>query len=294
MIIKHSDFFKTSDNEKIFYSLNFEPSSIPDAPTIIFNYGLVCSNHHWSLQVEHFHKLGFNIITHDYRGHYESSGIDNIKDITFQRISEDIQELLDYLTIDKVILVGHSMGVNTCLEFATKFPHRVTSLILISGTVIPVKEIMFDTNAMEIFSPYFDFFLKKYPKILDKLWKRGGNNPLINKLIHRGGFNIKTVPKEFVDIYLSKVSELGPSLFFQLLAQMSKHDVISKLDKLGHPVLIIGGDRDKVIPNYLQFLLHKQLRNSFVYVIRNGSHVPQADFPELINERMTYFLENDI
>ena len=90
MIIKHSDFFKTSDNEKIFYSLNFEPSSIPDAPTIIFNYGLVCSNHHWSLQVEHFHKLGFNIITHDYRGHYESSGIDNIKDITFQRISEDI------------------------------------------------------------------------------------------------------------------------------------------------------------------------------------------------------------
>lgn len=293
MEIVSSHQFHTSDGEDLIYSTNFDPNDFPDRPTILFNYGLVCSNHHWLYQLPFFNDKEYNLIAHDYRGHYQSTGLERIENITFERITKDIKELLDTLGIKKVHQIGHSMGVNVSLDFTTTYPEMVETQTLISGTVIPVREIMFDTNIMEIFAPYFDYLLKNYPKILTKVWETSGINPLVNKMIHHGGFNVKTVSTEFVEIYLSRLSELGPQLFFQLFNEMSEHDVLSKLDRVTHPTLIIGGDRDKVIPNYLQFLLHKQLSNSFVYILRKGSHVPQVDFPDLVNERIQYFLENN-
>ena len=131
-----------------------------------------------------------------------------------------------------------------------------------------------------------------FPKQFNAFWKSGGWNPLIRKMVHSGGFNLKTVSPEFIEIYLNKLGQLGPELFFQLIEQMNQHDILSFVNKIKCPTLIIGGDNDKVIPNYLQKLTLKELSNSELYVVRNGSHVPQVDFPDMVNERMTFFLEH--
>ena len=55
---------------------------------------------------------------------------------------------------------------------------------------------------------------------------------------------------------------------------------------------VIGGDKDKVIPNYLQEILQTRLRNSKLYIVKNGSHVPQVDFPKNINERINLFIQS--
>lgn len=60
-----ANFFKTEDNEQIFYLKNFSTFD-SSKKTIVFNYGLVCSNHHWKYQVEYFDERGYQILMHDY------------------------------------------------------------------------------------------------------------------------------------------------------------------------------------------------------------------------------------
>ena len=184
------------------------------------------------------------------------------------------------------------MGVNICLEFAKKFPEIPKKLILISGTTMPVYNIMFDTNIVDQVQPFIKKMLNDYPKILNTFWKFSGWNPLVKKIIHAGGFNMKKVSKEFIEVYLNKVGELGPQIFFQLIDQMHFHQILAEVEVIKTPTLVIGGDKDKVIPNYLQRILSENLPEAELYLVKNGSHVPQVDFPEFVNERIHLFLEN--
>lgn len=291
---QYSNYLNTRDNEQIYYATNFEHNLSEDntEDIIVFNYGLVCSNFHWSKQLDYFDQLGYKILLHDYRGHYKSTGMDNLKNITFENIALDLKELFDELNINKATLIGHSMGVNTSLEFAKRFPNYVNKMVLISGTIIPVHNIMFNTNLTDQVSPQLISLLKKFPKQFSAFWKSGGWNPLIKRMVHAGGFNLKTVSPEFIEIYLNKLGQLGPELFFQLIDQMHQHDILAFIEKIKVPTLIIGGDNDKVIPNYLQKLALKEMPQSELYIVRNGSHVPQVDFPQMVNERIQYFMEH--
>ena len=183
------------------------------------------------------------------------------------------------------------MGVNVCLEFVKKFPDLVKSMVLISGTIVPVHDIMMNTHLTGPVKPLLISIFKKFPKEFNAFWKYGGWNPVIKKMIHAGGFNISQVSDEFIEIYLNKIGQLGPELFFQLIDEMQGHDIMAYMSKIDTPTLVIGGNKDKVIPNYLQKLMASKLTNSKLYTIHAGSHVPQVDFPEMINERMSLFLE---
>lgn len=287
------DTFITSDNFSIYYGHNFESSHVDhNKPTLILNYGLVCNIAHWKFQIPFFDKLGYPILFHDYRFHFKSSSSDNINELTFDNIANDTHELINHCKIKDPVMLGHSMGVNTTLEFINKYPSSLKGMILISGTVLPPQDIMFDTNWMDIIQPMLEQLLEKYPTVFNTLWKTGHKNPLANHAIHKGGFNTKKVSKDFVTYYLKKIGELSPEVFFKLLSEMKDQNIASKLDKIKTETLVMSGDLDQVIPSYLQKILTDNLPNSEMYIIKDGSHVPQADFPATVNERIQIFLDS--
>lgn len=283
-----ANFFKTEDNEQIFYLKNFNELD-EKKTTLVFNYGLVCSNHHWKYQVEYFDSHGYQIVMHDYRGHFQSSGKNDVKKITFPQMAKDIHDLCEFLGINKAYMLAHSMGVNVTLQLAKDYPELVQGMVLISGTFMPVTDIMFDTNLMEFVYPFCIAGLEKYPDIFRKIWSSSGMNPLVKNIIHSTGFNKAKVSKEFIEIYLNRVGQLGPEVFFQLFSEMMKQNITSSLDRMNIPALVIGGHKDNVIPNHLQRTLASLLPKSETYFFVNGSHVPQADYPEQINERINLF-----
>ena len=296
--LKYSNYFFPNPNsnkdEKIFYSTNFSPDEFdPNKIVLVFNYGLVCNVAHWREQLPYFDSKGYQILTHDYRFHFGSSRDDDISECTFNNITLDMKNLLDHLNIERSIMIGHSMGVNITLEFAHQYPEMLESMILISGTVLPPQDVMFDSNIVEIIIPYIEFLTKKFPKQFEKIWKNGHKNPIARQIIYRGGFNIKKVPEEFVQIYMKRIGELPPDIFLQLFSEMKNHQILNFLESIKIPSLIIGGDKDQVIPNYLQHILHDHLKNSEIYILKDGSHVPQADFPENTNERIDHFIKKN-
>lgn len=286
----YPNYFYTEDGIRIFYNTNFEPAQLDhDKPVIIFIYGLLCSNYHFKYQIPYFESLGYQILLHDYRFHYSSSQDGDIETCSFENITLDLHQLIAFLGIKKTLFVGHSMGVNICLEHARRYPEDVTAQVLISGTVFPPQDIMFDSNVVDITMPFIEMFTKKYPALYKSFWKHSYKNPIAQYAIFDGGFNKKQVEMEFVQLYMKKISELPENLFFHLLKIMHDHDVINHLESITAPTLVIGGDKDKIIPNYLQQILTRHLPKSQLYIVKDGSHVPQADFPGRINHRINQF-----
>lgn len=288
---KYPNYFYTQDGIRLFYQTNFTMDEFdPSRPVIVFIYGLLCSHHHFKYQIPYFEKMGYQILLHDYRMHFASSNDIPLESFTFANVSKDLHELLHHLGVKKSILYGHSMGVNIALEHAIHYPKDVSAMVLISGTVVPPQDVMFDSRVVDIALPYIEMIAQNFPDIYKALWKNSYKNPVAQKAIFDGGFNTKHTDIEFVQIYMKKISELPENLFFHLLKTMHDHDASSHLDKISAPTLIIGGDKDKIIPNYLQFEMNEKIPNSKLYIVKDGSHVPQVDFPELINERSSLFL----
>lgn len=285
-------YFYTEDGTRIFYNANFQKTKHnKKLPVLVFNYGLVCNHRHWKEQIPFFEKQGYSVLLHDYRCHYSSSGDVNLNDCHFLQMVDDLDQLLNYLEIEKTILLGHSMGVNISLEYASLFPEKVNGLVLISGTVLPPQDIMFDSNMTDILFPYIMYFSKNYPTAFKKIWKTSYLNPVIRNIVYKGGFNTQKVSEEFVQVYMKKISELPQNILLHLLLEMKNHNIINRLESLKTKALVMGGDKDKVIPYHLQVLLHQKLPNSELYNIKEGSHVPQVDFPQSVNERISFFIK---
>ena len=284
-------FFHTQDGVRIFYSTNFGQDNIDThKDVIIFNYGLMCNWAHFKPQIIFLEELGYKILLHDYRGHYSSSCPDGLETCTFDKMTTDLNELINHLKIESCIMIGHSMGVNITLEYATRFPLLVKKMILISGSVFPPQDVMFDGNAVEILTPLTKWITTSFPKQFNYIWKTSFKNPIARFIIKDGGFNKQQVDDEFVQLYMKKISELPKEIFLHLLDEMKFHGAINHLEKINIPTLIIGGDKDKVIPNYLQKILHEKISLSELYIVKNGSHVPQIDFPDFVNSRLRTFL----
>ncbi|MBF0311821.1 MAG: alpha/beta hydrolase [Oligoflexia bacterium] len=290
-----SNFFATSTDAKIAYFTNFNPENKSEAfagmPLLVFNYGLVCSNQHWSKQIPFFSSKSYPILLHDYRGHYASSlPPEGYGSLTFKNFAYDIMELVHHLGFSQTIMFGHSMGVNVTLEFAKLFPELVLGMVLISGSVLSPESVMFDSNIMEVAYPFVEKLSQKYPELFRTVWKTNPKLTLTQKIIRFGGFNIGRVPLSFIKIYLEKISELGPDLFFHLFNRMREHDILAYLDQIAPPALIISGEKDKVIPNHFQNIMKRELPRSEFYLVKEGSHVPQVDFPQKVNERINLFI----
>lgn len=291
----HPNYFYTSEGIRLFYNINYPLAELnPDKPVVVFIYGLLCSNYHFKYQIPYFEEMGYQILLHDYRFHFASSQDGDIETCSFPNIAKDLHELLAELNIKNTLFIGHSMGVNICLEHARRYPEDVTAQILISGTVVPPQDIMFDSNIVDLTMPFIESFTKKYPGLYKAFWKHSYKNPIAQYAIFDGGFNKKQVEMEFVQLYMKKISELPENLFFHLLKLMHDHDVINHLESINTPTLVIGGDKDKIIPNYLQQILTKHLPKSQLYIVKDGSHVPQADFPEMINHRINQFMKKSL
>ncbi|MDH5581698.1 MAG: alpha/beta hydrolase [Bdellovibrionales bacterium] len=288
----HPGHFITPDQTRICYQTNFIPEKIdPNKKLLVFNYGLVCSQFQWSYQIPFFEKHNYQILLHDYRCHFESSCNLDINTCTYENILSDMAQLFDQFDTNNIYLLGHSMGVNISLECAKQFPKKIKGLILISGTAFPPNDTMFDSKIFNVLMPFIEKQAKTFPKIHSFLLKNAYKSKIITTMVQRGGFHPTESKEDFVRVYLKKIGELNPYLFFQLYNEMQNHAIINVLERIKAKTLIIGGDRDNIIPNYLQFIFKEFIKNSEIYILNEGSHVPQADFPDKINERIKLFLD---
>lgn len=151
---------------------------------IIILHGLFGQCDNWQTHAKALAEKGFKVFTVDQRNHGLSPHSD---EFNYKVMSEDINELVDDLGLNKVILLGHSMGGKTAMQFASDHPGKVDKLIVadIGPKLLPphqqdvisaLRAIDFDKikarrGAEEILSQYISDYGTKQFLLKNIYWK---------------------------------------------------------------------------------------------------------------------------
>jgi len=104
-------------------------------PTILFVHGAANDHSVWALQSRYFAHHGHNVLAVDLPAHGRSGGV---ACASVEAIAQWLVALLDVLQIERVALVGHSLGSLAALHVAGNFSRRVSRLVLL-GPAVPMQ-----------------------------------------------------------------------------------------------------------------------------------------------------------
>ena len=110
---------------------------------LVFVHGWSCDKSYWKGQIEYFSKA-YRVVNIDLGGHGES-GLGR-KDWTIYSFGTDVAAVIKHLSLERVILIGHSMGGDVSADAALLLPGRVAGLIMVDvykklGSGRPAEQI---------------------------------------------------------------------------------------------------------------------------------------------------------
>jgi pimeloyl-ACP methyl ester carboxylesterase/GNAT superfamily N-acetyltransferase len=95
-------------------------------PALVFIHGWSCDRSHWAGQLQPL-SSEFKVVAVDLGGHGDS-GLGR-RAWTIESFGEDVAAVVDALGLERVILIGHSMGGDVVMEAARRLKDRVVGIV---------------------------------------------------------------------------------------------------------------------------------------------------------------------
>ncbi len=242
--------------------------------TLFFIHGFPFNKDMWLPQIEHF-KTQFRCIAVDVKGHGLSTSDE--EDFSVSGFADDIISLLNDLKIAKVILAGLSMGGYIALNLVTRFPERVSGLIL-SGTNCIADTPEAKEKRMKT--------IESLPKIGMEVYAKESVKNLFapDSLLH------KQAEVQLIRAMIENTSEI--TIVKTLKALANREETCSKLENIKQPTLVLVGENDTVTPFAHAEILWDKMPNSKLFVIENAGHIANLENTSEFNQIIDYFLKD--
>jgi pimeloyl-ACP methyl ester carboxylesterase len=199
----------------------------------------------------------YRVLVVDLPGHGKSG--DPKGSFTHRESAVSIFRLLDHLGIDRFSAMGISSGGMTLLHLATSQPNRINSLVLVSAT-------------------------SHFPDQARTIMRR---------------VSIATMPQEVRRMYdecatRGEAQVIQLTKYFNALGNNYEDMNFTKesLSKITARTLIVHGDRDNFFSIDIPVLIYHSIRNSALWIVPFGDHVPIFELVEEFSTKSLEFLEN--
>lgn len=103
-----------------------------DGPPMVLLHGLTATRRYVVHGARLLERNGVRVISYDARGHGESTPAPDRGAYEYADLVSDLEALLDFHELDRVALVGNSMGAATSMAFALRHPERVSALVQVT------------------------------------------------------------------------------------------------------------------------------------------------------------------
>jgi len=235
---------------------------------IIFYHGACGRSQMWARQYDAFE--GFDLYFVNVRGQGESPMKVGLPDL--EGAVQDVDAILSYFQLDKVILVGHSWGGNPLQEYTYRHPERVLALVMVDSW--GQHRYLSDKERNRI--KYSSLMYKTIPwkLIADKNSKMCSDNPITRELI-------KTA-----------IIETGRDVFLNLgiTGFLAVHEIEGYHGN--PPMLLVRGEND--FPKHLKMIYDGIIAlnpNARQVTISDSKHQPMNDHPKEFNQLIGEFFE---
>jgi pimeloyl-ACP methyl ester carboxylesterase len=245
---------------------SFYREGLSHFPTVVFFHGLGCSKDDFLYSTEREDLKDFPLLGIDLPGFGESQTSEENKYST-EDFSEIIHIFLQKQKIQKIILVGHSMGGRIALLYAKKYPQNIEGFASVEGNMHP-ENCIFSEKVYQ--NSFEDFSQKIFPNLIENCQKSK------NK-----GF-------QYYAKVLQKYSSL--SAFYYVcpsLVEGAKKSLIEDFLNLECPKIFIHGSE-----NHFSYLPVLQNSSCAVNEIPESNHFPYIDNPNFFYKTLSHFLDS--
>jgi non-heme chloroperoxidase len=226
-------YFTTTDGTQIFYK------DWGQGQPVLFSHGWPLSGDAWDSQMQFLGSKGYRVIAHDRRSHGRS---DQTWDGNhMDRYAADLSELIEFLDLKDVVLVGHSTGGGEIAHYVGTYGSaRVAKMALVSA----VPPLMVKTAANPQGTPIevFDGIRKA---VLDNR-----SQFYLDLATAFFGFNREgaAVSEGTRQEFWREGMQGGIKGHYDCIREFSEVDYTEDLKKIDVPVLVVHGDDDQIVP----------------------------------------------
>ena len=213
------------------------------------------------------------VVAIDIPGHGRSSNIAPVH--TMEMMAEVVKAVLDELKIERVTLVGHSMGGYVSLAFCAAYPHMLDGLVLLSSSPNPDTELKRENRRREI------------------ALVRAGKKDALARVAPEAGFaeHNRRRLKSYIDDLVECVHITEDDGIVALLGGMIERvDQNEMLRKCNVPQLFIMGKHDAYIPVEAAEAIIANNPQAEVAWLENSGHMGFIEEPEACAEALLKFV----
>jgi len=249
--------------------------------TIVLLHGFCGSSHYW-------HKVcpllsdKYRIIMPQLRGHGGSYAPDG--DYSMEAMADDIYHLIEHLKIDKIVLLGHSLGGYAALAFADKYRDKLLGLGLIHSTALPDTEETKEKRRRDIQDISVNGINNYIKRLIPKLFTDSKQH------------NMQEAIQDMVQIgfQMNQEGAIGA-----LQAMMNRPDRSHVLAEADYPILLVAGAEDEVISPLDTFsITYKGVTDStfgYPHILENTfedvSHMSLVEVPNQLSRVIANYLK---
>lgn len=244
-------------------------------PVVLFIHGILGSQRQWAHLVDKVDD-DHRVVVPDLFGHGDSAKPTG--DYSLGAHAATLRDLLDHLGIERVTLVGHSLGGGIAMQFYYLFPERVDRLVLVASGGLG-REVNLVLRAATLPLAEQVLGVLASAPVLERAEALGRG---ARKVGWRPGADIGAIWHGFTSLgdresrraFLATtraVIDLGGQ-------SISAHDHLADVTPV--PTLIVWGSRDRMIPAWHALSAQRAVPGCQVELFERAGHFPHLDDPD--------------
>jgi len=179
-----------------------------------------------------------------------------------------VKDFINFKGLDRVILMGNSLGGHIALYHAKMYPEKMLGLVITGSSGL-------------------------YENSMGDSYPRRGDYEYIQKKAEAVFYDPKIATKEMVDEVFSMANDRIKLIKTLTIAKSAiRHNMAKDLPKMHIPTCIIWGKNDTVTPPEVALEFNKLLPNSSLYWIDKCGHAAMMERPDEFNEIMYEWLKS--
>lgn len=261
----------------------------------VFLHGFTLTRDAWHYQLRDLDDR--RLIAFDARGHGGSGparGPRGHTVYTASTLARDVHAVLDQTGTRSAVLVGHSMGGMTILQFAEDFPEelgrRVKGIVLLNTTFTS------QLGAWREDRPRYEAVRKTLGGLLEWFaadprrvnYARMRANDL-TMFLTRIGFGSHPSASH-VAWTRRMIDSTQSDTLAAAMVGLESYDTLRVLEKIDVPALIVGGEKDLISPAWLSREMAERIAGARLVILPGAGHMGMLERHAELSQRMESFL----